>query len=87
MHKLHCNVNNRTVGLDEGECNCTPHCLWCGDEVAEDGDTCNLVCYGKLAYAINMVTYLKSTDTPPKDLHLQPWAEALNNTQEGISEL
>jgi hypothetical protein len=60
-----------------------PTCLWCGLEVSDWGDTCNLVCYGKLTYAINMVTYLKDDDYPPKDLHLQPWAEALHNTQEG----
>ncbi len=62
-------------------------CLWCNSLVAEDGDTCNLVCYNNLTYVINMVTYVRDEDTPPKDMYLQPWYEALANTQEGTSEM
>ena len=86
MHKLHCNVNNRTVGLAEGECNCTPYCIWCSEEVAEVGDTCNLVCYTNAVQAIKLALYLKEGDTI-NDMYLQPWYAALANTQEGTSEL
>ena len=62
-------------------------CLWCNELVAEDGDTCNLVCYGNLVSAINLATYIDGNDTPPKDLWQQPWYAALANTQEGTSEM
>ena len=58
-------------------------CLWCNELVAEDGDTCNLVCYQLVTGAIKLVTYIHDSDTPPKDMHLQPWYAALANTQEG----
>ena len=59
-----------------------PVCLWCQLEVSDWGDTCNLVCYGNAVQAINMVTYIHDDDFI-KDIHLQPWAEGLLNTQEG----
>ena len=58
-------------------------CLWCNELVEEDGDTCNLVCYGNAAYAIKLVGCINGDDVPPKDMHLQPWYAALANTQEG----
>ena len=61
-------------------------CLWCGGKVAEPGDTCNLVCYENLYQAFKLAIYVESQDTPPKALYMQPWAEALLNTQEGTSE-
>jgi len=57
-------------------------CLWCGEIVAAEGDTCNLACYTAVFNALNVVRYLKDNDMV-NDLHLQPWAEALTNTQEG----
>jgi len=55
-------------------------CLWCGEQVADEGDTCNLVCYENIFRAVNLAVYLQEDDTPPKDLYLQPWAiEGLTN--------
>ena len=61
-------------------------CIWCGCEVQENGDTCNLVCYGHAVEAINMVSYLEEEDSI-KDMYLQPWYSALANTQEGQGEV
>ena len=60
-----------------------PKCLWCSEDVPSEGDTCNLVCYSHITEAINLVTYIEDKDTPPKDMYLQPWYQALANTQEG----
>ena len=60
-----------------------PKCLWCSEDVADKGDTCNLVCYSHVVEAINLVTYIEEKDAPPKDLYMQPWAAALLNTEEG----
>ncbi len=74
-HKLHCNINNRTVGLAEGECNCyTHHCLWCGAGVDREGDTCCFEHYEYLCVALAAVPYLREGDTPPNDLTRQPWS-------------